>query len=63
MVEAPVVDEQQPKSPIEVVSNVLPSSSLFLRNVDLQSITKKSSIVTVSAKVQQLHDQLETERQ
>jgi hypothetical protein len=35
MVAAPVADGQQPKSPTEVVSNVLPSSSLFLHNVGL----------------------------
>nr|ACG48388.1 hypothetical protein [Zea mays] len=35
MVAAPIQDGQQPKSPIEVVSNVLPGSSVFLRNVRL----------------------------
>jgi hypothetical protein len=59
----PVKDGQQPKSPTEVVSNVLPSSSLFLRNVGLQSTSKKSSTAIVSQKVQQFQDQLEIERQ
>jgi molecular chaperone GrpE (heat shock protein) len=63
MVAAPVEDGQQSKSPIEVVSNVLSDSSLFLRNVGLHSTSKKSSTTTISAKVQQLHDQPETERQ
>jgi predicted nuclease with TOPRIM domain len=63
MVAAPVKDGQQLKSPTKVVSNVLPSSSLFLRNVGLQSTSKKSSTTPVSAKVQQLQDRLETERQ
>jgi hypothetical protein len=54
MVAAPVQDGQQPKSPTEVVSNVLLGSSVFLCNVDLQSASKKSSTTTVSAKVQQL---------
>jgi hypothetical protein len=63
MVAAPVEDGQQLLSPIEVVSNVLPRSSLFLRNVGLQSASKKSSTMLVSVKVQQLEDQLETERQ
>jgi hypothetical protein len=59
----PVKDGQQPKSPTKVVSNVLPSSSLFLRNVGLQSTSKKSSTAIVSQKVQQFQDQLEIERQ
>jgi hypothetical protein len=63
MVAAPVKDEQQPKSPTEVVSNVLPGSSLFLRNVSLQSTSKKSTTTMVSATIQQLQDELETERQ
>ncbi|KAJ1258746.1 hypothetical protein BS78_10G099500 [Paspalum vaginatum] len=63
MVAAPVEDGQQPKSATEVVSNVLPGSSVFLRNVALQSASKKSSTTTVSAKVQQLQDQLEAEKQ
>jgi hypothetical protein len=63
MVAAPFKDGQQPKSPTEVVSNVLPSSCLFLRNVGLQSTSKKSSTTMVSAKVQQHQDQLEIERQ
>jgi hypothetical protein len=50
MVAAPAQDEQ-PKSPIEVVSNMLPGSSLFLRNVDLLPAVKKSSTVMVSTKV------------
>ncbi|KAJ1275632.1 hypothetical protein BS78_05G150400 [Paspalum vaginatum] len=54
MVATPVEDGQQPKSPTEVVSNVLPGSSVFLRNVGLQSVSKKSSAATVSANVQQL---------
>jgi hypothetical protein len=54
MVAAPAQDGQQPKSPTEVVSNVLLGSSVFLCNVDLQSASKKSSTTTVSAKVQQL---------
>jgi hypothetical protein len=63
MVAAPVQVGQQPKSPIENVSNVLPGSSVFLRNVGLKSASKKSSTTTVSAKVQQLQDELETEKQ
>jgi hypothetical protein len=54
MVEAPVKDGQQLKSPTEVVSNVLPRSSLFLCNVALQSTSMKSSTTPVSAKVQEL---------
>jgi hypothetical protein len=60
---APVEDGQQLKSPTEVVSNVLPRSSLFLCNVGLQSASKKSSTSLVSVKVQQLQDQLEIKRQ
>ena len=60
---APVKDGQQPKSPVEVVSNVLPGSSVFLHNVGLKSASQKSSTTTVSAKVQQLQDELETEKQ
>jgi cell division protein FtsL len=63
MVAAPVENGQQLKSPIEVVSNMLLGSSLFLRNVSLQSAFKKSSTLMVFTKVQQLHNQLETERQ
>jgi hypothetical protein len=63
MVATPVEDGQQLSSPTEVVSIVLPRSSLFLRNVGLQSASKKSSTTLVSAKVQQLEDQLETEWQ
>jgi predicted nucleic acid-binding Zn-ribbon protein len=36
---------------------------VFLRNVGLKSASKKSSTTTVSAKVQQLQDELETEKQ
>jgi hypothetical protein len=63
MVAAPVVDGQQPPSPTKVVSNVLPRSSLFLCNVGLPSASKKSSTTLVSAKDQQLEDQLEIERE
>jgi predicted RNase H-like nuclease (RuvC/YqgF family) len=63
MVAAPVEDGQQLSFPTEVVSNVLPRSSLFLPNVGPQSAYKKSSTILVSAKVQQLEDQLETKRQ
>jgi hypothetical protein len=63
IVAAPIEDGQQPPSPTKVVSNVLLRSSLFLRNVVLQSTSKKSSTTLVSAKVQQLEVQLETERQ
>jgi cell division protein FtsL len=63
MVAAPVENGQQLKSPIEVVSNMLLGSSLFLCNVGLQSAFKKSSTFMVFTKVQQLHNQLETERQ
>jgi hypothetical protein len=63
MVVAPVEDGQQLPSPTEVVSNVLPRSSLFLHNVGLQSAFKKSSTTLVSTKVQQFEDQLETGRQ
>jgi hypothetical protein len=52
MVAAPVEDGQQLLSPIEVVSNVLLRSNLFLRNVGLQSASKKSSTMLVSVKVQ-----------
>jgi hypothetical protein len=52
MMAAPVENGQQLKSPIEVVSNV-----------GLLSAFKKSSTTTVSTRVQQLHDQLETARQ
>ncbi|WVZ88938.1 hypothetical protein U9M48_035405 [Paspalum notatum var. saurae] len=48
MVAAPVENGQQP--------------NVFLRNVGLQSASKKSSAATVSAKVQKLQDQLETEK-
>ncbi|NP_001351467.1 uncharacterized protein LOC100278994 [Zea mays] len=63
MVAAPVQDGQQPKSPVEVVSNVLPGSSVFLRNDRLQSTSKKSSTTTFYANIQQLQDELETEKQ
>jgi hypothetical protein len=36
---------------------------VFLRNVGLQFASKKSSTTTVSAKVQQLQDELETDKQ
>jgi hypothetical protein len=62
MVAAPVEDGQQPMSPIEVISNVLLNSSLFLCKVGLQSASKKSSTTSVFVKVQELQDQLETER-
>eukprot|EP00267_Zea_mays_P041942 XP_020393889.1 uncharacterized protein LOC100192854 isoform X6 [Zea mays] len=63
MVAAPFQDGQQPKSPTEVVSNVLLGSSVFLHNVGLQSASKKSSTTTVSAMAQQLQDELEIEKQ
>eukprot|EP00267_Zea_mays_P044499 XP_020396693.1 uncharacterized protein LOC103649887 isoform X1 [Zea mays] len=63
MVAAPFQDGQQPKSPTEVVSNVLLGSSVFLHNVGLQSAFKKSSTTTVSAMAQQLQDELEIEKQ
>jgi hypothetical protein len=47
MVVAPVQYGQQPKYPIEVVSNVLPGSSVFLHNIGLQSASKKRSTTTV----------------
>jgi hypothetical protein len=47
MVAAPVEDGQQLMSPIEVISNVLLNSSLFLCNVGLQSTSKKSSTTLV----------------
>jgi predicted nuclease with TOPRIM domain len=62
MVTAPAEDGQQQMSPTEVVSEVLSGSSLFLRNVGLQATSKKS-FTTISAKVQELQDQLESERQ
>ena len=62
MVAAPVQDGQL-KSRTEVVSNVLPGSSVFLHIVGLQSASKKRSTMTVSAKVQQLQDELETKKQ
>ncbi|KAJ1267283.1 hypothetical protein BS78_07G044800 [Paspalum vaginatum] len=48
-----VEDGQQPKSPDEVVSNVLSGSNVFLCNVGFQSASKKSSATTVSAKKQE----------
>jgi predicted nuclease with TOPRIM domain len=62
MVTTPAEDGQQQMSPMEVVSKVLSGSSLFQRNVGLQATSKKS-FTTVSAKVQELQDQLEYERQ
>jgi hypothetical protein len=61
MVTAPAEDGKQQKSPTEVVSKVLSGSSLFLQNVGLQATSKKSS-TTISAKVQELQDQLESGR-
>jgi predicted nuclease with TOPRIM domain len=61
MVTAPAEDGKQQKSPTEVVSKVLSGSSLFLRNVGLQATSKKSS-TTIFAKVQELQDQLESDR-
>jgi hypothetical protein len=63
MVAAPVQDGQQLKSPTEVISNVLPGSSVFLSNVGLQFASKKRSTMTVCAKVQQLQNELESEKQ
>jgi hypothetical protein len=63
IVAAPVQDGQQLKSPTEVISNVLPDSSVFLSNVGLQFASKKRSTMTVCAKVQQLQDELESEKQ
>jgi hypothetical protein len=60
---APTEDGQQQKSPTEVDSEVLSGSSLFLQNVVLQASSKKSSTTIVSAKVQELQDRLESERQ
>jgi hypothetical protein len=62
MVTTPVEDGQQQKSPMEVVSEVLGGSSLFLQNVGLQDNSKKSSTTTVSVMVQELQNQLEFER-
>jgi hypothetical protein len=42
---------------------VLPVSNVFLRNLGLQSASKKSSTATFFVKVQQLQDQLESEEQ
>jgi hypothetical protein len=50
-VAAPVQDGQQPKSPTEVVSNVLRGPSVFLHNLGLQPTSKKSSTKIVSTKV------------
>ncbi|CAN6362614.1 unnamed protein product [Urochloa humidicola] len=63
IVAEPVQDGQQPKSSAEVVSEVLPQSSTFLRNVGLQLASKKSSGGTVSVQVQDLQAQLEAEKQ
>jgi cell division protein FtsL len=63
MVAAPVQDGQQLISPTEVVSNVLAGSSVFLSNIGIQSASKKRSTMTVCAKVQQLQDELESEKQ
>ena len=62
MVAAPVEDGECTKSSIEVVSNVLPDSSKFLRNAGLAS-SKRSNTGTVSARMQEIQSQLDTERQ
>ena len=62
MVAAPVEDGECAKSSIEVVSNVLPNSSKFLRNAGLAS-SKRSNTGTVSARMQEIQSQLDTERQ
>jgi hypothetical protein len=56
-------DRQNILQCLEVVSNVLSGSSLFLRNVGLQFASKKSTTSTIFAMIQQLQDELETERQ
>ena len=62
MAATPVEDGHHSKSSTEVVSQVLPKSSLFLQNVGLAT-SNRSSSGNVSAKVQQLESQLDTERQ
>jgi predicted nuclease with TOPRIM domain len=62
MVTTSTENGQKQKSPMEVVSKVLGGSSLFLQNVGLQDNSKKSSTTTISAKVQELQNQLESER-
>jgi predicted nuclease with TOPRIM domain len=62
MVAAPVEDGECAKSSIEVVSNVLPDSSKFLCNAGLAS-SKRSNTGTVSARMQEIQSQLDTERQ
>ncbi|KAF0930319.1 hypothetical protein E2562_031983 [Oryza meyeriana var. granulata] len=54
---------QQQKSSTELVTEVLPKSNTFLRNMGLQSTTKTSERSAVNAQVQDLQAQLETEKQ
>ncbi|WVZ83930.1 hypothetical protein U9M48_031024, partial [Paspalum notatum var. saurae] len=54
---------QEPKSPTEVVSQVLPKSSTFLQNVGIMPANKTRSGGTSSLQVQQLQAQLEAEKQ
>ncbi|WVZ81543.1 hypothetical protein U9M48_028909 [Paspalum notatum var. saurae] len=56
-------ERQQPKSPTEVVSQVLPKSSTFLQNVGIK-YANKSRIGGASAlQMQQLQAQLDAEKQ
>ncbi|KAJ1275179.1 hypothetical protein BS78_05G116400 [Paspalum vaginatum] len=56
-------ERQEPKSPSEVVSQVLPKSSTFLQNVGIKPASKTRSGGTSSLQVQQLQTQLEAEKQ
>lgn len=53
----------QPKSPVEVLSQVLPKSSTFLQNVGLNPMNKTRSGGAFTLQVQDLQAQLESEKQ
>ncbi|KAJ1259110.1 hypothetical protein BS78_10G128200 [Paspalum vaginatum] len=53
---------QELKSPIEVVSQVLPRSSTFLQNVGIKIANKTRSGGTSSLQVQKLQAELEAEK-
>jgi hypothetical protein len=65
MVAAPVQDGQQPKSPTEVVSNVLLSSIVFRPTQSWSPVCLQEKLhnPTITAKVQQLQNQLYAEKQ
>ncbi|KAJ1267876.1 hypothetical protein BS78_07G092300 [Paspalum vaginatum] len=54
---------QEPKSPTEVVFQVLPKSSTFLQNVGTKPANKTRSRGTSFLQVQQVQAQLEAEKQ